>query len=466
MSHDWEKRFLSVLDKHAPFCQRKVRDCHAPYIDKDLRHKMFLRDLHKKRFSAPRNTDDWQKFNKLRNEVNSLKSLKKRSHYSQTLEESRGDIKGTWEVLNSALGKKSKSATINVLNVNGKEISDPKEIANELNSYFCSTAKRVQSEDPAINRMGATSNFEFFIKKLPKPCNTFRFKPILPQDVMKAIQKQKNSKSGNNPTCFLKDAAPSVANPLSITFSGSLKQGQYSDNLKLSRISAIYKGKGSKSNPDHYRPISVLSAVVRLFEKLVHQQLFPHLEDLLSVNQSGFKPGHSTDTILLNTTNSWTINMDKGYFNLTLFLDLRKAFDTVDHKILLKKLYYYGITNNDLAWFESYLSNQIQYCSIDGHDSEPKTNPAGIPQGSSLGPILFLVYINDLTCTVEHSETNLFAGNTNLMCTDKMLREAQQKINDDLAVLGDWLAANKLSANLIKTEYMILATAQKLNKMI
>ena len=95
MSHDWEKRFLSVLDKHAPFCQRKVRNCHAPYIDKDLRHKMFLRDLHKKRFNASRNTDDWQKFKKIRNEVNSLNSLKKRSHYSQKLEESRGDIKGT-----------------------------------------------------------------------------------------------------------------------------------------------------------------------------------------------------------------------------------------------------------------------------------------------------------------------------------------------------------------------------------
>ena len=157
--------------------------------------------------------------------------------------------------------------------------------------------------------------------------------------------------------------------------------------------------------------------------------------------------------------------MDKGYFNLTLFLDLRKAFDTVDHKILLKKLYYYGIASNDLAWFESYLSNRIQYCSIDGHDSEPKTNPAVIPQSSFLGPILFLVYINDLTCTVEHSETNLFADDTNLTCTDKMLREAQQKINDDLVILGEWLAANKLSANLIKTEYMILATASKLNKM-
>ena len=197
-------------------------------------------------------------------------------------------------------------------------------------------------------------------------------------------------------------------------------------------------------------------------------------------------------------------------------MDLRKAFDTVDHKILPKKLYYYGIANNDLAWFESYLSNRIQYYSIDEHDSEPKTNPATIPQGSSLRPILFLVYINDRTCTVEHSEIDLCAYDTNLTCTDKMLSEAQQKINHDLVVPGEWLpwirgskersrqnsrpqderakrpllpsslappgpavgfstatliqgrewlAANKLSANLVKTEYMISATAPKLNKM-
>ena len=104
-----------------------------------------------------------------------MKSLKKRSHYSQKLEESRGDIKGTWDALNNALGKKPKSATINALNVNGKEISDPKEfeIANELNSYFCSTVKRVQNEDPAINRMGATPNFEFSLKNYQKPAILF-----------------------------------------------------------------------------------------------------------------------------------------------------------------------------------------------------------------------------------------------------------------------------------------------------
>ena len=155
----------------------------------------------------------------------------------------------------------------------------------------------------------------------------------------------------------MKDAASCVSHSLSVVFSKSLEQGKYRNNLKFARISAIYKGKGSKSNPDNYRPISVLSAVARHFEKLVHQQLFPHLKDLLLKSQSGFRPEHSTEASLLNKTNKWIINIDEGRFNLTLFLDLLKAFDTVDHNILLKLLEYSGIKSKSLAWFESYLSN-------------------------------------------------------------------------------------------------------------
>ena len=135
---------------------------------------------------------------------------------------------------------------------------------------------------------------------------------------MTAIQKQKQIKKKNNKrqkqqtTCFLKDAASCVFHSLSVVFSKSLEQGNYQGNLKLARINTIYKGKGSKLNPDSYRPISipVLSAVVRLFEKLSHQQLiFPYLKDLLSKTQSGFKPEHSTETSFLNTTDKWIINI-------------------------------------------------------------------------------------------------------------------------------------------------------------
>ena len=183
----------------------------------------------------------------------------------------------------------------------------------------------------------------------------------------------------------------------------------------------------------------------------------------MSKVQSGFKPGFSTETSLLNTTNQWIINIDKGCYNLVLFLDLRKAFDTVDHQILTKKLEFYGVRNTELAWFESYLFNRRQYCSIAGQDSDLQVNPAGIPQGSCLGPLLFLIYINELPNILENSDCSLYADDTYLTNTDRELNLAQRKLNNDLDTLGKWISTNKLSANLIKTEYMIIATSAKLN---
>ena len=299
--------FISILDWHAPYRQRKVRNTYAHYIDKDFRHKMFLRDLYKKRFNKSKSLEDWKRFQKLRNAVNREKPKKKREYFSKKLNENRGDIKDTWKTLNMALGKKSKSSTHNSIRVNGEGICNKKKIADELNHQFSTTAKRVLEEFPSSLSGDINLSFEDYITNMPKPSKQFYFKKITPQAVTKAISQLKNSKSGTIPVRFLKDASVVIAYPLSEIFSQSLSTG----NLKVARISAIYKGKGSRSNHDNYRPISVLSVVSRLFEKLVHEQLYSYIKDSLSKRQSGFKPGHSTELSLLNTTNKWIINIDK-----------------------------------------------------------------------------------------------------------------------------------------------------------
>ena len=168
------------------------------------------------------------------------------------------------------------------------------------------------------------------------------------------------------------------------------------------------QGKGSKSNPDNYKPISVLSVTARTFEKLVHNQLSEFLKDSVYKFQSGFRQNHSTQTALLNTTNEQFVRIDKGKYNLVVFIDLRKAFDTVNNEILLFKLSHYGVIGIELRWFKSYLSDRQQYCSLSDSNSDLALVTCGIPQRSCLGPLLFLIYINDIHCATQNSKTEIY----------------------------------------------------------
>ena len=157
--------------------------------------------------------------------------------------------------------------------------------------------------------------------------------------------------------------------------------------------------------------------------------------------------------------------MDRGFFNIAVFLDLQKAFDTIDHDILLKKLDLYGLDKPALNLLKSYLTNRIQMCSINGTISCPKIVTCGIPQGSILGPLLFLIYINDLPRSLEYSFPRMFADDTTLTVSGESIHDVEVAINHDLANVKQWLSANKLSLNLIKTEYLLIGSRHNISKL-
>ena len=293
----------------------------------------------------------------------------------------------------------------------------------------------------------------------------FNFRPIVVQDIRDAMGKTKTSKSlrsENISSYFLKLATPYIENALVFIFNTSLETSQFPDCWKNARITPIFK-EGDRAERSNYRPISVLPVISRLFEKLVFNQLYEYLvkNKLIHPGQSGFLKLHSTLTCLLKNTDDWYSGLDTGQMVGTVFIDLKKAFDTVDHDLLCKKLEHYSVQQRELSWFQSYLSNRKQFCRVGGVDSRTGDVEIGVPQGSCLGPLLFLIYINDLPSAVQGSTVSMYADDTSLCLKSRDISQLNEAINDDLAHLDSWLKGNKLSLNVAKTQSMLIATKPK-----
>ena len=179
--------------------------------------------------------------------------------------------------------------------------------------------------------------------------------------------------------------------------------------------------------------------------------------------QSGFRSLHNTLTALLEATNAWSVNIDNGLLNGVVFIDLTKAFDTIDHEIILRKMSYLGVDQAAMKWFSSYLSGRTQRCNVSGKLSSARTLSCGVPQGSILGPLLFLIYINDLPNSLRGAVPRMFADDTNLTLSAKTLAELKLALTPELNNLSSWLKANKLSLNVAKTELMIIGSRQRLS---
>ena len=214
----------------------------------------------------------------------------------------------------------------------------------------------------------------------------------------------------------------------------------FPDIWKIARVTPIFKS-GRKSDFNNYRPISVLSAVSRIFEKEARDQLFEFLtaNNMLSKNQFAYRKLHSTITSLLNVTELWYSSIDQKNINISLFLDLRKAFDTIDHDILLAKLKRYGICNKEFAWFASYLTERQRYCYLNGQNSEKRPAKCGNPQGSCLGPLLFILYTNDFEESLTKFTPNMYADDTSITLGGEDAYQLLEDLRNELQAVIDWL---------------------------
>ena len=221
---------------------------------------------------------------------------------------------------------------------------------------------------------------------------------------------------------------------------------------------------GNRNRVTNYRPISLLPLPSKLIEKIVHNRLYNYLQqnDLLNVNQHGFRPNHSTIEATSELTDDIYLNMNKSRPTIALFLDFQKAFDTVNHDILISKVKLLGIKGDLLRWFINYVSSRYQQTSANGKASNLRRLECGIPQGSVLGPLLFLIYINDITKNLSHVHTKLYADDTVLYCSQDSFQQAVTGLQNDLSIVVKWCNLNQLSINIMKSKYQIFGSRKML----
>uniref|UniRef100_A0A8C5LN83 Reverse transcriptase domain-containing protein n=1 Tax=Leptobrachium leishanense TaxID=445787 RepID=A0A8C5LN83_9ANUR len=301
--------------------------------------------------------------------------------------------------------------------VNNQTLQHPQDVANAFNDYFvgCATTliatlgNDTQSERPHTGQAPPT---------VQRPCirQEFSFRPVPVSVITKLLRNQKMKyQSGPDqiPAMLLKINAPAIANPVATLINESLATGYIPKLWKTARVISIHKS-GDSTLVSNYRPTSLLPVMSKILEKCVYTQLRDYYQywNYLTPDQSGFCPNHSTTTALLKVCNDIQAGIEQGNLTGAIFLDFAKAFDTVDHGILLKKLKDSGIGDRTLNWFQSYVSDRSQYVSISGSSSLPLPVTCGVLQGSILGPLLFTIFINNLPNICKASTVHMYADDT------------------------------------------------------
>ena len=378
--------------------------------------------------------------------------------------------KDVWKCIRSPVNIKTlTSSSIKLIDENSNLISEPAQIANIFNNHYSTIGPKVQQKIP-----NQTGDFRTYLRKQRsdgKFCvnpdgSSFFLSPTAPDEIAKIIDALDISKaSGPNgiPVFLLKTFKDFFSHWLSKLVNTCFVKGEFPSLLKTAKVIPLHK-KDSKLDHLNYRPISLLSVFSKIYEKLIYSRIYSYLVkyNLIYSKQFGFRCGYSTNHAIISITEHIRNLIDQGNYVCGVFVDLEKAFDTVHHDILCEKLKYYGLRGKVNELLKSYLSNRKQFVTINGFDSETKDITCGVPQGSSLGPLLFLLYINDFRLCLERTSCGHFADDTFIIYNSKKLKTIETVINTELKQVIKWLGLNKLSLNTAKTELILFHSKRRL----
>ena len=393
-----------------------------------------------------------KKHREYKSHLDKIKRKAKRNFTYERFRRANNDARKTWEIIKETTQKKGKSELSDHFKIQNKETDNKDEIANEFNRYFNQIGNKLATKIKEPKK----SYIEY--SKKCKTNKTFKFTPTTTTEIINIGRKLKPKSScgpDNIPSRILKEIIPDIAKPLKHIINLSLESGNVPSFLKESTIVPIYKD-GDMTDLGNHRPISLLNSISKIYEKIVHKQLYNYLvnNDILTDKQFGFRNNSSCEHAMTNLLNNIEDNLKNKLITNLIFIDLSKAFDTISFDILLHKLRNYGIKNTELNWFRNYLTDRKHRTNFKTTLSDILISMTGVPQGSILGPLLFLIYINDLADNVKG--TLLYADDTTIQTQDENPNKLTKDTNNKLETAVDWFKANKLTLNNKKTRSMTI----------
>ena len=465
------EKFCDIYTKHYntayPLNTQRTRRKHErvnpkPWVTSWLEDAFNRKNLLYLEFVKEPSIQNKTKYDKMKKFCEKHKNKAKSRYYKKYFDEHSDNSRKQWQMINSLLNRNIKKTGISKLvDKDGNVASNPSEISDKFNEYFSNIASDLKSK---ICGQEDFRSYEAFLND-PVPLSIF-LRPADNVEISGIIKKLKNKSTQDTKISALKLAGEDAKFILTLaqTVTLSLEEGVFPQSLKIARVVPIHKS-GSKTDVSNYRPISLLAAFSKIYEKVMHARIAEFLNKNESIyeRQYGFRAGRSCEHALLDAQNTLLDSLNRKQISLLLLIDFSKAFDMVDHDILLDKLYHYGIRGLALKWLQSYLSDRKQFVSINGADSSSRHMKYGVPQGSILGPLLFVIYINDLPSINKLATFILYADDANIIITGENIHEVEDKLNQLTNSLVNWVNVNGLLLNLKKTNYMLFSR-QRINQ--